>query len=708
MAAKEKKNTARAGALLLAAALVTTVLTSGTLAKYTETVDGTDTARVSLFDFTAEQVEEGTQELTKTGSTIDIFGTSADDTGVFGEDDTNGEKLVAPGMEGYVQFKFTNKSEVAVKVDFDTLGYENANRLPLIYYFNGRYYSDLYDTLNNRAYVYYFNEGDTVGITLDGGMDDLSAAVNAYAVMAATTEPGGVERRASAFLNTLGTSQNMSENLAINWFWPYEVRDGESVIRMDAPDTAMGKDGTYTVTMTPVVRFTQIDTYQTPATSNPGDQEWHPVQPDPGDEDITDPDNGPIAFKLAYYDSYNEKSAGEFTFYLKDDSHYTILYSDYFPGYSVPGFSYRFAADVGTEFTVDTADGAAVPASKTVNVELYHEGYDHAIDTKAGLLHIADDMDGTFILAADVDTGNSNGNYWNPIGWTDSDDVPFTGRINGNDKTVSGLHAVYGTGATYIGFVAINQGTIQNLNLDFAQLEGGRFVGAVTGSNAEGAVIENVHVKGDAVSGISGSDYGDFAGGIAGQNHGTIRRCSSDIGTGTTQQVRGVIAYNYAGGIAGGNWGVVEECYALGGISSGYRNAVNQGQLRTYYAGGLVGGNLGTIKNCYTNLQDWVVGYQRVGGFVGWNGAGGSIAGCYVAHNDRAYGAVQAAISVGENKGSVSGSYAVSATSGTVNGFSRISDSALKSAASLSGFDAAVWDFSQAASYPTLKNNPQK
>lgn len=139
------------------------------------------------------------------------------------------------------------------------------------------------------------------------------------------------------------------------------------------------------------------------------------VQPDPGDEDITDPDNGPIAFKLAYYDSYNEKSAGEFTFYLKDDSHYTILYSDYFPGYSVPGFSYRFAADVGTEFTVDTADGAAVPASKTVNVELYHEGYDHAIDTKAGLLHIADDMDGTFILAADVDTGNSNGNYWNPL-----------------------------------------------------------------------------------------------------------------------------------------------------------------------------------------------------------------------------------------------------------------------------------------------------
>ena len=103
-------------------------------------------------------------------------------------------------------------------------------------------------------------QGDTVGITLDGGMDDLSAAVNAYAVMAATTEPGGVERRASAFLNTLGTSQNMSENLAINWFWPYEVRDGESVIRMDAPDTAMGKDGTYTVTMTPVVRFTQIDT----------------------------------------------------------------------------------------------------------------------------------------------------------------------------------------------------------------------------------------------------------------------------------------------------------------------------------------------------------------------------------------------------------------------------------------------------------------
>ena len=49
---------------------------------------GTDTARVAKFDYTVHQNEE-TVQLLETATPLDIFGTSADDTGVMGADDTN-------------------------------------------------------------------------------------------------------------------------------------------------------------------------------------------------------------------------------------------------------------------------------------------------------------------------------------------------------------------------------------------------------------------------------------------------------------------------------------------------------------------------------------------------------------------------------------------------------------------------------------------
>ena len=155
----------RLGAAVLVLTLATTALLSGTMAKYTSTVSGTDTARVAKFDYTVHQNEE-TVQLLETATPLDIFGTSADDTGVMGADDTNEQKLVAPGMEGYFGFTFTNKSEVAVQATFDSLGYENENGLPLIYYFNGGYYSDLYDGAYG-AYTFFRHEGDETGVILD-------------------------------------------------------------------------------------------------------------------------------------------------------------------------------------------------------------------------------------------------------------------------------------------------------------------------------------------------------------------------------------------------------------------------------------------------------------------------------------------------------------------------------------------------------------
>ncbi len=257
----------RLGAAVLVLTLATTALLSGTMAKYTSTVSGTDTARVAKFDYTVHQNEE-TVQLLETATPLDIFGTSADDTGVMGTDDTNEQKLVAPGMEGYFGFTFTNKSEVAVQATFDSLGYENENGLPLIYYFNGGYYSDLYDGAYG-AYTFFRHEGDETGVILDGDMDDLLAALNGYQNMAAVAgEPGGVSREAASFLAPTDKVTYTQASVQLNWFWAYEARlttddPSSQPLLMDAYDTALGENGTYMVTMAPVVRMTQIDTYNT-------------------------------------------------------------------------------------------------------------------------------------------------------------------------------------------------------------------------------------------------------------------------------------------------------------------------------------------------------------------------------------------------------------------------------------------------------------
>ena len=154
---------------------------------------------------------------------------------------------------------------LAVQATFDSLGYENENGLPLIYYFNGGYYSDLYDGAYG-AYTFFRHEGDETGVILDGDMDDLLAALNGYQNMAAVAgEPGGVSREAASFLAPTDKVTYTQASVQLNWFWAYEARlttddPSSQPLLMDAYDTALGENGTYMVTMAPVVRMTQIDT----------------------------------------------------------------------------------------------------------------------------------------------------------------------------------------------------------------------------------------------------------------------------------------------------------------------------------------------------------------------------------------------------------------------------------------------------------------
>ena len=81
-------------------------------------------------------------------------------------------------------------------------------------------------------------------------------------------ELGGVSREAASYLAPTDKVTYTQASVQLNWFWAYEARlttddPSSQPLLMDAYDTALGENGTYMVTMAPVVRMTQIDTYNT-------------------------------------------------------------------------------------------------------------------------------------------------------------------------------------------------------------------------------------------------------------------------------------------------------------------------------------------------------------------------------------------------------------------------------------------------------------
>ena len=375
------------------------------------------------------------------------------------------------------------------------------------------------------------------------------------------------------------------------------------------------------------------------------------------------------------------------------------------------GYEYDPATQTAKFVTVPVANGPAVieftvkpEATEPTDPEEPENPDDcqlpHIIHNEEELSLVDQHMDHNFVLANDITLERG----WKVLGLssTSAADVPFTGTFDGNNHTISGLHSVQDDYSN-IGLFAVNAGTIKDLKVEANQMEGWSEVGTVAGINQAGGVLSNVHVQANYVGALSKGSAGGYAGGLVGRNNGTITGCSATVtGSGLT---RGVVAYNYAGGLVGGNWGTIEESYAMAGINAGYKNYIDQGRTSAYYAGGFAGGNVGTIRNCYVIATDYIVGVQRVGGFVAFNGSNGQIISSYVVPNNWVYGGqTYTSISIGKNDGSTTNCYAVSTTPGTVNGFNRISSADLQNGTGVSGFDTSIWSFA-AGEYPDLINN---
>lgn len=196
----KKEWTVKLGLLALILTLVTTSLVSGTFAKYTSFVEASDTARVAKFEFDVEGFKD---------ETINLFDTT-DDTGIKGAD------LIAPGTSGSFNLVVTNKSEVAVKAEFDideTNGSEG-KRVPIFYTLES-----LQTSPGTQRYSSVITGDNYLPLESDVGNSLESALL--------------INR-----LDFAANDYNPTEQKTVYWYWAYEEPDDKD---RDTSDTALGE-----------------------------------------------------------------------------------------------------------------------------------------------------------------------------------------------------------------------------------------------------------------------------------------------------------------------------------------------------------------------------------------------------------------------------------------------------------------------------------
>lgn len=385
--------------------------------------------------------------------------------------------------------------------------------------------------------------------------------------------------------------------------------------------------------------------------------------------------------------------------------------------------------------TVTVTGNTVEPKSVTFHVYKKIEN-NIAITTATGVDNIRRGLNGTDGLGNDGD--GLNGKYifansvtmnspFKPIGWVGDDDQTFTGIIDGNDKSINGLVIEGGTTSENVGFVAINQGTIQKLTFKSSEVDGSNYVGTIVGSNQ--GMVSNCHVIGGDVVGSGTYTNGKQIGGIVGRNGSSATvTCSS-----SSAYIKGL---KYVGGLVGANFGTVDQCYATGSINTALSdrelmgNAIKYLSSNRYFLysqiGGLVGENstTGIIKNSYA-VGGSMKAFEYVGGICGTNY--GSIINALGAPNTiyypknysldgfTTYTAEDVHPSVGTNYapngsvGTLSGVYCVSmnnlpsSSEGNRGAIVR-NRMDLEKANTYTGWDTNVWNL-QNGSYPDLVNN---
>lgn len=226
----KKHNMMRVASALAVVTLLSTSVISGTLAKYTSSGSGSDTARVAKWTINAgtENKLEAISGTKSNSFTFDLFNTvmdtkTAKDDGHVKE--VSGEVIVAPGTWGYVDLKIENQSEVAATYAIALSG--NVT-LPL-------------------EYAIVKNDGELT----DNQQPAIVTGTNAVNWTTSITDI-----KVDANKDTLDDS-TVAATYRVYWKWDYDTatKDGTNDVR----DTDLGKVGTAEQTITATVTATQAD-----------------------------------------------------------------------------------------------------------------------------------------------------------------------------------------------------------------------------------------------------------------------------------------------------------------------------------------------------------------------------------------------------------------------------------------------------------------
>ena len=348
-------------------------------------------------------------------------------------------------------------------------------------------------------------------------------------------------------------------------------------------------------------------------------------------------------------------------------------------------------------YTVKVGTGRSTPVTPDQPGEgpTYDKDGYQAIHNEAELRGVAKDMTKNYFLANDITISSA----WTPLGWTDGDDVAYTGNFDGNGYTITGLTSS-DSGSNW-GLFAINDGVIENLSVEMqGTIKGSQFVGVIAGQN--NGTIRNVSVTQDSAlnsgEGVQGTDNSQtFVGGITGRNNagGMVANSFAKVA---------VHGQYFVGGLVGGNFGTVMQSYCKGSVNNMYNN---NSLSSCAYNGGLVGGNKGLIQDCYSYTAGEVKGNQYVGGAVGGNYADGNVENVWVDPYVMALNTSKSGVFAGAQNGTVTQSYVVSTTSGTQGGATRISSDDLQDSETFP--TTSQWDFEtiwtyEGTKYPVLRN----
>jgi len=265
------------------------------------------------------------------------------------------------------------------------------------------------------------------------------------------------------------------------------------------------------------------------------------------------------------------------------------------------------------------------------------------ITNYAGLVAIADDLAGDYVLGDDID---ASGETFTPLG-------TFTGTLDGKDYKVKDLTiTVSGADSQYAGFIITNQGAVSNLGLvdcviSCTSTSGSAGTAAVAGSlickNNAAGTIYHCYSSG-TITVTDNYGWGARAGGLIWENRGAAEHSYAKVaitatgnsvtGGGFADENRGSTASTTecfatgsltltgtasaeGGGFVWANLfsGVNTDCYAMGDITTSGTSTKAAGFMET---------NNGTSTNCYSKGKPTA---KLKGGFCQENN--GTITACF-------------------------------------------------------------------------------